>query len=316
MIIIFITEGKKMKNKNTIKAMIVVIIILLLGFWLNYARNNYSLIKSNNDKEKNNLIETLKEKQKEDKISGNIDSNKDEKESSELNSNNTKDKNNKFNDNNFEENEVDRSSDVRIIKPGEFPINHDVGINDKQNGNQTENQNADTLSKSGQNEKINTQVTQKPGQSQQAEQKDKTNQGKSEKPNIQKPEKPDNTQDPNKIKPDDSSVDDIIQQEDIIKEELGKMLTIFTENYRSVEEGLVFNSKNKNELPYEAFVGIKTTGENDGKLHKISWSGDNLDDIKANIKGKYRLKVSVNDTLRVAEKEYSDISFYVDVVIK
>ncbi|MDO4605477.1 MAG: hypothetical protein Q4B23_05830, partial [Helcococcus sp.] len=107
----------------------------------------------------------------------------------------------------------------------------------------------------------------------------------------------------------------VIEQEELEKEKLSKLLTIFTKNYR-VGQGLVFNSKNNNKLPDEAFIGIKTTGENDGKLHKIIWSGNQLEEVKSNKIGKYRLKVEVKDEIIIAEKNFENISFYVDIVIK
>lgn len=311
-----------MKKKNIIKVIIIVIILLLLAFGLYYVKKNNWFIKNNNDEKKDKIIETMEDDQKEEEISQNMDVNKYDKKTSKKELDNMNKNNNKFNDNNFEKDDVDRRFEIRLINPDEFPISHDGGIIDEQKDNQKDNQNKQGISsdygqmdkpnnskrpeKSINSEKINTQNM------------DKTNTPKSnnsKQTSKQKKDKIDIPKQADNSKPAENSGNEIIEQEDIKKEELEKILTIFTKNYRA-GLGLVFNSKNNNELPDEAFVGIKTTGENDGKFHKISWSGDDLDDIKANKPGEYQLKVDVNDIVKIQEKDYTDISFYINIVIR
>ena len=291
-----------MKKK---KILFIIVVFLLILFGLKFLKNNWILP----NKDKNITIEeTKEEKQKENK--NKLSKNEKEIKDNKKDLNNMKDKksNNKFNDNNFEKDNVDRRTDIKPIKPGEFPIKYDGGINDKQNGNKLENQDSDKQdnpSNSGKTDKLkNPQNPEKPEKP-----------GKSDRPNKPKPGNPDNPNQDDNPKPDDKPSNDIIEQEDIEKDELGKLLTIFTKNYR-VGQGLVFNSKNNNKLPDEAFVGIKKTGENDGKLHKIIWSGNQLEEVKSNKIGKYRLKVEVKDEIIIAEKNFENISFYVDIVIK
>lgn len=307
-----------MKKKKII-AIIVILLLVLFGF--KCLKNKWM-----SNKDKNITIEeTKEEKQKENK--NKISKNEKERKDNKKDLNNMKDKksNNKFN-NNFTRDNVDRRTDIRPIKPGEFPIEHDGNINDNQNGG-------------NQKDKTGTNNPGKGSQEQNTQKPDKSGNKKPEiskpvnpdtkKPEVSKPENPD-TKKPEISKPDrpgtqtpekpknpkpDNPEEGVIEQEELEKEKLSKLLTIFTKNYR-VNEGLVFNSKNKNKLPDEAYIGFKATGENDGKLHKINWSGDQLEDVKANKPGKYQLKVEVEDEISIAEKNFENISFYVDIVIK
>lgn len=285
-----------MKKKKIIA---IIVILLLIIFGLKCLKNKWIP-----NKDKNITIEeTKEEKQKENK--NKISNNEKERKDKKKDLNNMKDKksNNKFNNNNFTRDNVDRSTDIRPIKPGEFPIEHDGNINDNQSsGNQKDKTGTDNPGKGTQEKN-----TKKPDKSDTK----KPEISKPDRPEIQKPENPEKPKTP---KPDNSE-DGIIEQEKLEKEKLSKLLTIFTKNYR-VNEGLVFNSKNKNKLPDEAYIGVKATGENDGKLHKINWSGDQLEDVKSNKPGKYQLKVEVEDEISIAEKNFENISFYVDIVIK
>lgn len=292
-----------MKKKKII-AIIVILLLIIFGF--KCLRNKWM-----SNKDKNITIEeTKEEKQKENK--NKISKNEKERKDNKKDLNNMKDKksNNKFNNNNFARDNVDRSTDIRPIKPGEFPIEHDGNINDNQSGG-------------NQKDKTGTNNPGKGSQEQNTQKPDKSGNKKPEiskpvKPNIKKPEisKPENpdTKKSKNPKPDNPE-EGVIEQEELEKEKLSKLLTIFTKNYR-VNQGLVFNSKNKNKLPDEAYIGFKSTGENDGKLHKINWSGDQLEDVKTNKPGKYQLKVEVEDEFSIAEKKFDNISFYVSVVIK
>ena len=296
-----------MKKK---KIILIIVILLLIIFGFKCLKNKWIIP----NKDKNITIEETKE---EKQIENNNKISKNEKEikDNKKDLNNMKDKktNNKFNNNNFTRDNVDRSTDIRPIKPGEFPIEHDGNINDNQSGG-------------NEKDKIGTDNPAKGSQEQNTPKPDNSG---AKKPEISKPENPD-TKKPENSKPDrpgkqnpeepknpkpDNPEDGIVEQEELEKEKLSKLLTIFTKNYR-VNEGLVFNSKNKNKLPDEAYIGVKSTGENDGRLHKINWSGDQLEDVKSNKPGKYQLKVEVEDEISIAEKNFENISFYVDVVIK
>lgn len=255
-----------MKRKSFV--IILAILFLLLAFGLSYALKN-KLFESNkisegdvNIKQKDEINKEKSDKEK--KIVVDKGLKKDDKVKKEDNM-----KYNKFADNNFSENDLDTDMDIRPVEPGEFPIEHDGGINDD------------------------------------------TSKGETEVGEVDKKEEH-NSEDNSEKKNDDNPP---IDQEEIDKEDLSKILAIFTKNYR-LNEGLVFNAKNKNVLPSEVYIGLKSTGENDGELHKISWSGDQIQDVKDNKPGKYQLKVEVLDDFKIADKEYEKVSFFVDVLIK
>lgn len=310
-----------MKNKK--KLIILIILLLLFAIGLNYALKSRlfsenSAYEQDVDSNKKDISES-NDDEKKDGMKKDISKNSDAKIKNDMKKNEVKDiskkqdftkkgNTNKFDDNNFSKNEVENYTDIKVLRPGEFPIEYEGKIDsdvEKNSEREINNSNKTTLvenngklDKSNQNEKVNEDNL--------------INSSDDTKEMDKKTE--DTIDNPNK---NDEIIGDTspIENEDIDKENLQDILTIFTKNYR-VNEGLVFSSKNKNMLPTNAYIGLKATGENDGKMHEISWSKEDLESIQNNIPGKYKMLVNVMDDLKIADKVYENVSFYVDVIIK
>jgi len=101
------------------------------------------------------------------------------------------------------------------------------------------------------------------------------------------------------------------QQEDMVREDIA----VFAENYLS-DYGLVYSSKMDFVLPSKAFIGLKSTGEYDGKEHEITWSGDSIENVRNKVPGNYRLSAHVAEECRLGNETAKEFTFYVDVTIQ
>ena len=101
------------------------------------------------------------------------------------------------------------------------------------------------------------------------------------------------------------------QQEDRVREDIA----VFAENYLS-DYGLIYSSKMDFALPSKAFIGLKSTGEYDGKEHEITWSGDGIENVRNKVPGNYRLSAYVAEECRLGNETAKEFTFYVDVTIQ
>ncbi|MDO4779223.1 MAG: hypothetical protein Q4A42_06685 [Tissierellia bacterium] len=94
-----------------------------------------------------------------------------------------------------------------------------------------------------------------------------------------------------------------------------KDLTIFVKNYKA-NKGIVFFAEKGVTLPDKAYVGILKTGENDGRLHEIVWSGDDLEKVKSSEKGTYSLLATTGDEITINGKNYGIVEMLIKIIIK
>lgn len=95
---------------------------------------------------------------------------------------------------------------------------------------------------------------------------------------------------------------------------LNNDFTIFSAAY-SKKNGLAFG-RDRVELPASAIVGFKRTGENDGILHKIKWTGSELDSVLSGKVGSYVLTAEIDDSISINGVDYGKIKFDININIK
>lgn len=69
-------------------------------------------------------------------------------------------------------------------------------------------------------------------------------------------------------------------------------------------------------LPQSSLVGLRRSGENDGKMHTIQWEGNSLSDIANGKRGEYELLARVEGECIINGSDYSNATFVVNIIVE